>query len=126
MFSVLDLSDQKPIVTRKLRNRTNNNPLISTSKKVQRKSTTISYLLREHEIEEDIKAIRESFKSTTLMSRSPTSTTTISKPTSSIMKKKTDSRFPSPTTIISTPTTSVTKKKTGSFAFVNKHNYSNL
>lgn len=76
-FSALDSSDQKPAMTRKLRRRPND-PVVPAPQEKRRKPPPVSniyYLLHEHEIEQDVKAIQESLVS--IPSTSTTATTTV-------------------------------------------------
>lgn len=77
LFSAPDSSDPKPAMTRKLRRRPND-PVIPAPQEKRRKPPPISnicYLLHEHEIEQDVKAIQESLAS--IPSTSTTATTTV-------------------------------------------------
>lgn len=76
-FSALESADQKPGMTRKLRRRPND-PVVPAPQEKRRKPppiSNISYMLQEHEIEHDVKAIQEALAS--LPSTSATSTATV-------------------------------------------------
>lgn len=66
LFLDPDMADQK--LTKKLRSRPNDTVVSDTQNKRCKPSLVpnISYLLKEHEIEEDVKAIQESLASITL------------------------------------------------------------
>lgn len=77
MFLAPDSADQKPAMTRKLRRRPND-PVVPAPQEKRRKPPPVSniyYLLHEHEIEQDVKAIQESLAS--IPSTSTTATPTV-------------------------------------------------
>lgn len=74
MFLVVESSDQKPPLTRKLRRRQNDpDPVLQEKRRNPPPVSNINYLLNEHEIEQDIKDIQESLASIPSTSASATS-----------------------------------------------------
>lgn len=76
-FLAPDSADQKPAMTRKLRRRPND-PVVPAPQEKRRKPPPVShiyYLLQDHEIEQDVKAIQEAIAS--IPSTSTSATTTV-------------------------------------------------
>lgn len=76
-FLAPDSADLKPAMTRKLRRRPND-PVVPAPQEKRRKPppvSQISYMLQDHEIEQDLKAIQEAIAS--MPSTSTTATTTV-------------------------------------------------
>lgn len=94
IFSAPDSADQKPAMTRKLRRRPND-PVVPAPQEKRRKPPPVSniyYLLQEHEVEQDVKAIQEclaSLPSTSTVAVTTTTTTVKTRETvnSSSIKK---------------------------------------
>lgn len=78
VFLAPDSADQKPAMTRKLRRRPND-PVVPAPQEKRRKPPPVSgiyYLLQEHEMDQDVKAIQECLAAIVSTSTTTATTTT--------------------------------------------------